>query len=263
MSEERLRVVFGARDATASRPVRVELRRRGVDVDRAESGAALARLVLDRHPSLVVIEEDLDGVPKEIHAATVRRTLPQAGLILVLADETQETDRTCARLKCEALVRPVEPQQLLEAVERALPAVRDVRHRVAPLVVCVDDDAFYLRALERLLGRRGFRVATFDRPDGALESVGDLRPDMAIVDVLMPGLNGLDLAEELREICGPDLPIVMLSARDSDRAIAEGYRRGASYYITKPCEPREVLDIVDYLVGDIDPTERAAIEARL
>jgi DNA-binding response OmpR family regulator len=76
-------------------------------------------------------------------------------------------------------------------------------------------------------------------------------------------MNGLDLAEEIQEDSGGRVPVVLLSARASDQDISRGYRHGARYYITKPCEPRTVLDVVDYFIGDLEPEEREALERRL
>jgi response regulator NasT len=157
--------------------------------------------------------------------------------------------------------------------ERLLGAIRDAlpgrlgeplrRKTAAPLILCVDDDVFYLEALARILGRHGYRTATFEHPEQALESLPMIRPELAILDIAMPGMNGLDLAEEILEMTHDRFSIVFLTAKGSDEDIARGYRCGGTYYLTKPCEPSRVLNIVDYLIGNLDADERRLLEAQL
>jgi DNA-binding response OmpR family regulator len=161
---------------------------------------------------------------------------------------------------------PLDREKLLEAILAALPGRLPApprRKRGTPLVLCVDDDRFFLEALGRILQRHGYRTATFLEPERVLESLPRLNPDVAIVDIMMPGMDGLALAQELRELTHDRLPIVFLTARATDQDIATGYEHGGTYYLVKPCEPAKVLNIVDYLVGDLDPEERSVLEAQL
>src|SRR5436189_53561 len=127
-------------------------------------------------------------------------------------------------------------------ISAALRAHRPARASAAPPVIfCVDDDALFLKSLVRILRRRGYSVVGFESPEKVLEGVPIHKPSLVFIDVLMPGMNGLDLTSELREEYGDSLPCVLLSARTSDQEIADGYRSGARFYITKPCEPDRVV----------------------
>ncbi len=121
------------------------------------------------------------------------------------------------------------------------------------LVMCVDDDAAFLRSLARLLSRRGYRVVTFTAPERALEAIPEIHPDLALLDIRMAGMSGLDLAAEIREAHGAQIPIVMLSALDGDQEYAESFRRGACRYIDKSSDPRTLLDVVGSLAKGGDP----------
>jgi DNA-binding response OmpR family regulator len=103
----------------------------------------------------------------------------------------------------------------------------------------------------------------FESPEKALEGIPIHKPSLVFIDVLMPGMSGLDVAGELREEYGDKLPFVLLTAKSSDQEISEGYRTGAKYYITKPCEPDRVVNIADYLVGNLGPGERELIGSKL
>ena len=130
-------------------------------------------------------------------------------------------------------------------------------------VMCVDDDPLYLRSISRLLTRRGYKVSAFSDADRALEAVAWLKPDVALVDIMMPGQGGLDLAEKIREISHDEVAVVMVTGLDSDEAFYEGHQHGARFMVEKTETTQKVLDIVDYLAGGLDPAEREAIRARI
>jgi DNA-binding response OmpR family regulator len=106
-------------------------------------------------------------------------------------------------------------------------------------------------------------VAAFDDPCRALGAVPDVAPDLALLDIMMPGMDGRDLAHRIRETYRSLVPVVMLTARDSGADMAASYLHGASYYVTKPCETGRLLDVIDYFAGDLDAEEREQLKAQL
>jgi DNA-binding response OmpR family regulator len=128
--------------------------------------------------------------------------------------------------------------------------------------MCVDDDPLYLRSISRLLTRRGYKVSAFDDADRVLEAVPWLKPDVALVDLMLPGRGGLDLAERIRATSDDRVAVVIVTGLDSDEAYYEGHQH-ARFMVEKSEPPQRVVDIVDYLAGDLDPAEREAIRARL
>lgn len=130
-------------------------------------------------------------------------------------------------------------------------------------VMCVDDDPVFLRSISRLLTRRGYRVSAFDDADRALEAVSWLKPDVALVDIMMPGMGGLDLARKIREASHDQVPVVLVTALGTDEAYYEGHQHGARFMVEKTETPQKVLDVVDYLAGDLGPEEREALRAKL
>jgi two-component system response regulator MprA len=109
-----------------------------------------------------------------------------------------------------------------------------------PSVLVVDDDAPVRRMLERTLGAEGYEVDS--APDGgaALAAVERAVPDLLVIDVAMPGVDGLALARRLR---GKrlDTPILMLTARDGVADRVAGLDAGADDYLVKPFAPEELL----------------------
>lgn len=250
--------VIADEDLDWSRPLRVSLRRHGAHVIPATSARDLLEIVERRRPDLVVLNSELDDVGGATLVRLVRDRSPRTAVGLL--SDPPEPKEGLGLLFSEP--RPEDSDRLTTAVIASyrdrLPGVRR-----AGLILCVDDDREFLGSLSRILSRHGYRVLAFDDPERALQAVAETEPDLAIVDVLMPGMSGIDLAESIQEATGGRVPVILLSARAKDADIAQGYRRGARYYITKPCEPRAVLDAVEYFIGDLGPEERAALERRL
>jgi two-component system response regulator MprA len=109
-----------------------------------------------------------------------------------------------------------------------------------PSLLVVDDDAPVRRMLERTLGAEGYDVHTASDGGAALAAVERAVPDLLVIDVAMPGLDGLALARRLR---GKRLetPILMLTARDGVADRVAGLDAGADDYLVKPFAPEELL----------------------
>jgi DNA-binding response OmpR family regulator len=103
----------------------------------------------------------------------------------------------------------------------------------------VDDEQQILRVVRDYLEHSGFRVLTAADGPAALRTTRTVRPDLVVLDLGLPGLDGLDVARELRRE-GP-LPIIMLTARAEEADRVAGLELGADDYVTKPFSPRELV----------------------
>ncbi|MCC6416961.1 MAG: response regulator transcription factor [Gemmataceae bacterium] len=109
-----------------------------------------------------------------------------------------------------------------------------------PLVLVVDDEPSVLRLVELELRVQGFRVAATSIPDQAPALAHDRRPDVAVLDVVMPGLSGLELMARLKADLG--IPVILLTAKTSSHDKVRGLELGADDYIEKPFVPEELGD---------------------
>ena len=115
-----------------------------------------------------------------------------------------------------------------------------------PLVLVVDDDPTNLRILVSKLNRE-YRLGVAKSGTKALEYMGKQIPDLVLLDVMMPKLNGYDLARQVRaERCAT--PILMLTAKGELEDRIEGLNAGADYYLTKPFDTRELLACINALL---------------
>jgi two-component system phosphate regulon response regulator OmpR len=109
----------------------------------------------------------------------------------------------------------------------------------APHLLVVDDDNRIRMLLSRFLSEHGYRVTTAENAANARAKASAIAFDLLILDVMMPGENGFDLAAGIRE--ESDVPILMLTAQGQPDDRIRGLEIGADDYIAKPFEPRELL----------------------
>jgi two-component system phosphate regulon response regulator OmpR len=108
----------------------------------------------------------------------------------------------------------------------------------APHLLVVDDDRRIRDLLSRFLLGEGYRVTTADTAQEARAKLCSLHFDLLILDVMMPGETGFDLAKAIRQ--SSTVPILMLTARDETESRITGLENGADDYVSKPFEPREL-----------------------
>jgi two-component system, OmpR family, response regulator MtrA len=106
-------------------------------------------------------------------------------------------------------------------------------------VLLVEDDPAARQGLELALRRLGYGVHAAETGEVALRDLRDAAPDVVVLDVMLPGLDGFEVCRRLRR--GSDIPVIMLTARGDDLDIVGGLEAGADDYVVKPVEPR-VLD---------------------
>jgi FixJ family two-component response regulator len=111
-------------------------------------------------------------------------------------------------------------------------------------VYVVDDEPDMLKALERLLGAAGLSVRTFASPEQFLAQHDDTAPGCVVLDLALPGLNGLELQQAL-QARGCALPIVFLTGRGDIAASVRAMKLGAADFLTKPVDADELIAAVD------------------
>ena len=265
MSDRQMLVLFGDSDPERSAHLREQLKHQGVSVLLSSSSRELLELARKTVPDVIVLDDQLENVGDQVLVGLLRNHCRQTRIILLLPPGSHPDRERQKHLEpvC-SLVCPVSEQDLGSVITSALSMVEQTRRPDRPpVILCVDDDVLFLNGLMRILRRQGYAVIGYDNPEQALEAIPIHHPSLAFIDVLMPGMNGLDLVSELREEYGNGLPMVLLSGRSTDEEIAEGYRSGARYYLTKPCDPEKVLKVTEYLIGNLGAAERRLLGSQL
>lgn len=108
-------------------------------------------------------------------------------------------------------------------------------------ILVVEDDGDIRAALTTMLEALGFNHLSFASAKEALAALKGLKIDLALLDIMMPEMNGYELLKEIKKIPEyKDIPIIMVTAKDQDSEILEGYQFGADYYITKPFTTKQL-----------------------
>lgn len=115
------------------------------------------------------------------------------------------------------------------------PNEKDILH-----ILVIDDDPRLRRLLQRYLSENGFRISGAESAYEARQMLKFLQPDALVLDVTMPGEDGLQLTHSLRDE-GKDMPIILLTARGEPEDRIAGLEAGADDYLGKPFEPKELL----------------------
>ena len=129
----------------------------------------------------------------------------------------------------------------------------------APHLLVVDDDRRIRALLSRFLLGEGYRVTTAETAREARAKLEGLKFDLLILDVMMPGENGFDLARAIRT--GSTVPILMLTARDEKESRIKGLEIGADDYLAKPFEPRELSLRVANILKRVRPPSAPPAES--
>jgi DNA-binding response OmpR family regulator len=122
--------------------------------------------------------------------------------------------------------------------------------RDRPVVLAADDDEDILELVAFRLERSGYTVLQARDGQEALELARSEKPDLAVLDVMMPKLDGFELTRRLRaEEATSKMPIILLTARAQDTDVDRGFESGADDYLRKPFSPQELSTRVQAILG--------------
>ncbi|HZE99518.1 MAG TPA: response regulator [Planctomycetota bacterium] len=229
-------ILFVEPSLARHRRLRVALRRRGAHVmmaSTAEEGLDRAELF---PPDAIVVASGLRNTEGDSYATVFQAAYPGARLL--------PDDAT-----------------LLSEIVKEFPSLAPIEVTdETSRILCVDDDPLYLKSLTRFLERYGYHVQSCTNPEQALASVQRLPPELAIVDVRMPGMDGIELARRIHELSHGQVPVVLLTALPIEETRGWGRQAGATCSISKQGVPDQVVDVIDSLIGNVDEDERAFLK---
>lgn len=117
-------------------------------------------------------------------------------------------------------------------------------------VLVVEDDERVRRVEGLILASAQLEIEEAKGGQEALDRLNESPYDLVILDLMMPEVDGMQVLKSIRSKPETEgLPVIVVTAKNSDREILEGFQSGANYYITKPFEPRELVDSVELILG--------------
>ena len=117
-------------------------------------------------------------------------------------------------------------------------------------VLVADDDEDILQLVSFRLERAGYTVVTAADGQQALAAAREHQPDLAVLDVMMPGLNGYEVTRQLRaDETTAHIPVILLTARVQEADVSRGFEAGADDYLRKPFSPQELRSRVQAIIA--------------
>jgi CheY-like chemotaxis protein len=127
-------------------------------------------------------------------------------------------------------------------------------------VLVIDDDPLILEVLKTVLDLEEFEVDTAEDGEAGLRRLADQRPDVIVCDVMMPGIDGLEVCRRIKGDPGTaDLPVVLLTARDRSEDRAAGEAAGCDAYLIKPFSPLHLIDVIGAIQATGSPADDATV----
>ena len=112
-------------------------------------------------------------------------------------------------------------------------------------ILVVDDEKHIVRLVQVNLERAGYEVVTAYDGEEALQKVKQERPDLIVLDVMMPKMDGFEVMKHLKaDPTTRDIPVIMLTAKAQDADVFKGWQSGVDCYLTKPFNPLELLTFI-------------------
>jgi len=121
-------------------------------------------------------------------------------------------------------------------------------------ILVVDDEIYIVHILDFSLGMEGYEVLTALDGEQALEKARAENPDLIVLDIMMPKLDGYETCKMLKaDPATKDIPVILLSAKGRNVDQKVGFEVGANDYITKPFSPRKLVERINALLGQTSP----------
>jgi DNA-binding response OmpR family regulator len=125
-------------------------------------------------------------------------------------------------------------------------------------IFVVDDEKSIRDILKKYIENDGYKVTLFDNGNGVIPEIGRLKPDLLVIDIMMPGINGIDLCKQIRK--SSDIPIIFVTARGEELDKVLGLELGADDYMTKPFSPRELIARIKNIFKRLEKTQPVSVQ---
>jgi len=225
------------------------LSRRGFDVTLAEDGKVALELLSARTFDVVVLDVKMPGIDGVEVFRHIKRGIPELPVVLLTGHGTiaQAFDTSREGVQ-DYLAKPCDVETLAKALRDAVEKAARRGTAAAAAgdeirLLLVDDDVDFVRSVTPALERRGVVVSAAGDAAQALELLRIRRFQVAVVDVVLPGMDGLSLLDRMRER-DPLIEVIILTGNPLVGDVRRGLRQGAFDYLVKPCAVEELTGVI-------------------
>lgn len=217
------------------------LKRRGFEVETAFDGEVGLEKVKLNLPDLVLCDISMPGLNGVEVLKKIKEYNPHIIVIMLTGYGTLESAIECLKLGAyDHIGKPVELKKLFVLLKEALNmSSKNLRNKI----LIIDDEPQLVESLAVRLKASGYAVRT--APDGVsgINKFKEEPPDLVILDIMMPGLSGLDVLKELKQI-SLNVPVIMLTAYGTPQSAIEALRLGAYDHLAKPFNTETLLEMI-------------------
>ena len=223
--------------------------RRGFDVTLAETGMKALDILSQREFDVVILDVKMPGLDGVDTFREIKRMAPDLPVVLLTGHgNIQQAFETSREGVYEYLTKPCDGEEIARVVRGAAERgwlKRDTPRRLEKEIhlLLVDDDLEFVRSLAPALERRGIQVREAHDGVDALELMGDQSFHVALVDVVMGGMDGLTLLKRLNQV-DPLLEVVILTGNPQVGDVRQGLKEGAFDYLIKPQPVEALVDVI-------------------
>ena len=202
-----------------------------------------------RRPDLVVCDLNMPGMDGFEFIRQLRQGRCEMPVVVVTGQGKEKGEEALAAGANTYLLKPVDRKELLSTVEKEIAAFRE-RARGSPKHILVfEDEPTTQRLMHKMLEPAGFRVTSVETGAAALEIVESDPPDLVVCDIVVPGIDGIELITRLRREQGYEAPILVVSAHAEEENRQATHTAGASAFMAKPVERCALLARVKELLS--------------
>ena len=251
--KERLRIIYV--DDVQCSLVSVKKRLKGYyEVYPAESTLMLFKILEKIRPHLILLDVNMPGIDgyKTIRSIKADERYKDIPVIFLTGNSDKESVVKGLSLGAvDYVVKPFITAKLIECIEKHTSRNREEKPASdsetdnKPSILVIDDVPSTLKAIELAISAN-YKVYTLSKPESAIDFIKEKRPDIILLDYLMPVLNGFDLILMIKAIpIFKDIPIIMLTSEGTLPQLNEAISLGASDFIVKPFNTKELNDKID------------------
>ncbi|MBN1960130.1 MAG: response regulator [Deltaproteobacteria bacterium] len=210
------------------------LHRHGLDVKTAADGARALELVRHNNFDTIILDERMPGLNGSEVFQLIKQQNPDIPVIILTGHGTIKQAFEISRMGVfEYLTKPCDINKLVKVIHRAC---SDSKNEIAIeniKVLLVDDNQEFVSSLDRVLSHRGFKVSSSTNATAALELLAEQHFDVAILDLVMPEIGGLELLKQIKQQY-QHIEVIMLTGHPSVQQAITGMDDGAFDFMVKP-----------------------------
>ncbi len=240
-------------DDPAIRGMLQQMMSRDAEIFTASDSAEALDLIHQKKPDLVVLDDRMPGMTGLELLERLRAdgsALPAQIVMLTANNKTPDIISGMSAGAVDYITKPFEPDRLINRIRNLLRCLKTT-------ILIADDDAAVQGLLRHKFRMLGFRLMQALDGEEAIRLARETRPQLAIIDRMMPGLDGLAVLQMMREEeTLRDIPVILLTAKRQNKDVVQGFHLGATDYIVKPFMPDEVVARAMRLLGLNNETGR-------